>query len=80
MKDYMKPAVSFQFFNLSANASGGCSLSSNQAAYVCAVQIPDRPQGQTIFVKGNCRYQTDSPEDYGICYGIPVADGRVLGS
>lgn len=80
MKDYMKPAISFQFFNLAANAPGGCSLDSNSAQYQCAVEIPGRP-GMTIFAnRPDCRYLTDSPEDYGVCYGVPVADSRVLGS
>ena len=79
MKNYVKPGISFQFFNLATNASGGCSLESNQAAYSCAVGIPDNP-GITVFTATNCDFEVDNPEDFGICYGVPVSDARVLGS
>ncbi|MBO5895782.1 MAG: hypothetical protein J6Q83_00660 [Clostridia bacterium] len=55
-------------------------MESNAADYVCPVQIPGYPDGQTVFVRGNCYYATQNPEDYNVCYGVPVADGRVLGS
>ena len=79
MKNYMKPSISFQFFNLTANASGGCSIESNQAEYECKVGIPDWPGEYLIGDSAPCTVDGD-PEDFGICYNVPVGDARVLGS
>lgn len=81
MRNYMKPAISFQFMNLATDVSGGCNMTSNSAAYVCEVEIPDNP-GLTIFTdtNGNCVMQ---PADSGldICFNLPEGgDYRVLGS
>jgi hypothetical protein len=80
MKDYIKPGISFQFFNLTSNLAGGCSVKSNEAEYVCPVQLPGYADGETVFVRGSCFYATQNPEDHNVCYGVPVADSRVLGS
>lgn len=81
MKNYMKPSISFQFFNLSSNVSGGCALSANQAKFTCPVEIPDLP-GDTVFAvsPSPCSYETENPEDFGVCYHNPNDTVRILGS
>ena len=41
MKNYIKPAISFQFFNLATGVSDGCNMSANSAPYQCPVDIPN---------------------------------------
>ena len=78
MKKYVKPAISFQFFNLTTEVSGGCIYSSsNQSDLLCPIEIPGRP-GETVFTDYNTCFMT--PEDGGLCVQVPTADNRVLGS
>ena len=81
MKNYVKPQVSFQFFNLATTTSGGCNVTGTAAEYVCAVEVPGLP-GEMIFTddRHGCDFITDSPDEFGICYNVPVGDTRVLGS
>ena len=81
MKNYVKPQVSFQFFNLATTTSGGCTLPSTSAEYVCAVEVPGLLD-EAVFTdeRNGCSFITDSPDQFGICYNVPVADARVLGS
>lgn len=78
MKNYVKPAISFQFLNLSSNVSGGCVMSSNQAELSCPIRIPDWP-GDFLLAdeKSGCTIPTDPGS---LCYGVPSGDNRVLGS
>lgn len=80
MKNYVKPAISFQFMTLADEVSGGCNMKANSAEYVCPVEVPDRP-GETVFSDYNVCFMT--PEDSGmnICVSVPTGgDFRVLGS
>lgn len=79
MKNYMKPAVSFQFFNLSSGVSDGCNMSATSDPYKCPVEIPDLP-GNTIFTVADCTWATDNPEEFNICYQGPTGIVSVLGS
>ena len=78
MKNYVKPSISFQFFNLNAGSAGGCVLGSNLGELACPVRVPDWP-GEFIFTADNsgCTIEADAGE---FCYGVPSADNRVLGS
>ena len=78
MKNYVKPSVSFQFFSLSNDVSGGCILGFNQANYDCPVKLPNTDD--TIFADNSCFYEVESPEDLGLCYHNPSDTVRILGS
>lgn len=79
MKNYVKPAVSFQFFNLVSGVSDGCNMSATSAPYQCPVQIPDWP-GETVFTAAACTWETDNPEEFDICYQGPSGITSVIGS
>ena len=79
MKNYIKPSVSFQFFNLEATTVGACVIASNQDPYVCPVRIPDNP-GDFIFSDHPDCTVDMAPEDNNMCYHGPNADLRILGS
>ena len=78
MKNYVKPSVSFQFFNLEATTVGACVISSTHDPYVCPIRIPDNP-GEFIFSVDPCTIDAD-PENFNMCYHGPNADLRILGS
>ncbi len=77
-KSYMKPAITFECLNVSANIASGCAyISTNNAEYVCAVEDPE--SGWTIFSDyANCMYVTNSNDT--VCYDIPFANSNVFES
>ena len=79
MKNYIKPSISFQFFNLSAGGAGGCVMGSNlDSEQSCPVRVPDWP-GDFIFTAENTGCTIEA-EEGSLCYNIPSEDNRVLGS
>lgn len=79
MKNYIKPAISFQFFNLATGVSDGCNMSANSDPYQCPVEIPNWP-GETVFTASGCTWATNNPEEFDICYQGPTGIVSVLGS
>lgn len=79
MKNYVKPNISFQFFNLEATTVGACVVASNQGQYECPIRIPDWP-GEYLFNDAPCTIDNMNPEDFEMCYHGPNADLRILGS
>ena len=78
MKNYIKPAISFQGLIMTANAAGGCAHKANSGEAACPVELPGLP-GFTVFVEGACVLTT--PEDAAqICYHVPQADVNVFES
>ncbi len=78
MKNYVKPAISFQFFNLSSNVAGGCVMSANLNTTPCVIRVPDWPGDYLLAEEtAGCTIPTDPGE---LCYGVPTGDDRVLGS
>ena len=79
MKNYVKPAVSFQFFNLVSGLSGGCNMEANSGPYQCPVEIPNWP-GETVFNASTCTWATNNPEEFDICYQGPTGIISAIGS
>lgn len=79
MKQYTKPAISFQPLNLSTGVSDGCNMSANADPYKCPVDIPNWP-GETVFTASNCTWATNNPEEFDICYHGPIGIVSVFGS
>ena len=79
MKEYMKPAISFQFMNLADDVSAGCAIEATSGEKICPVQLPQTAPGMTIFVKGSCTIYSANAQTQ-ICYHVPTADNNVLGS
>ena len=78
MKNYIKPAISFQGLIMTANAAGGCAHKAKNAEAMCPVELPGLP-GFTVFVENSCMLTT--PEDAAqICYHVPQADVNVFES
>jgi hypothetical protein len=78
MKNYIKPAVSFQFFNVVDGVSAGCNMDKTNAPYDCPVEIPNWP-GETLFNASNCMW-TPNDGDFDICYQGPSGVVSVIGS
>ncbi len=78
MKNYIKPAISFQFFNLTTDVSAGCNMDKTSAPYACPVEHPNWP-GETVFTPSNCMW---TPEDgaFDFCYQGPSGVVSVIGS
>ena len=80
MKNYVKPAVSFQFFNLVTGVSDGCNMEATSGQYSCPVQIPNWP-GETVFATATgCTWETDNPLEFDVCYQGPSGITSVIGS
>ncbi|MBR3780101.1 MAG: hypothetical protein IKK63_02735 [Clostridia bacterium] len=79
MKNYTKPAISFQPLNMATNVSDGCNMAANSAPYQCPVEIPNWP-GETVFTAYACTWATNKPEEFDICYHGPVGIISVFGS
>ena len=77
-KNYEKPQIRFESFELSQNISANCDWISNQAEYVCPVVDPEWDD-ITIFMAAPC--DTDTPlGDDGICYDVPTSDTNIFSS
>lgn len=80
-KNYIKPQIAFESFQLSTSIAASCALlGAEHAQYVCPVTDPD--SGFTIFTD-----ELSSPCDTApiggsdsVCYDIPVANWNVLTS
>ena len=70
MKNYSKPEIMFDSFELSEDIAS-CSVidKGSSAQYDCPVDVPDL--GIQIF-NANCQFQP--AEGMQPCYGVPVAD------
>ncbi len=79
-KLYIKPLAVYEGIQLSANASGSCSLLGTQAAqYVCPVEDPNL--GLYIFAETTAACDTIPPDgNDSVCYDIPVANFNVFTS
>lgn len=78
-KNYVKPQIIFESFELSSSIAAGCALlSTPQAEYVCPVTDPEF--GYTIFSSGGiCDYSAPGDNDQ-ICYDVPLAGTNVFES
>ncbi len=81
-KQYQKPMMYFESFQLSQSIATGCASDAKFAEDQCAVFIPDI--GATIFgdahaSNSQCEW---SPEGFAdrVCYHIPTAGDNVFGS
>lgn len=76
-KEYSKPEVYFDSFELSQSIAAGCRYISNQEAEVCPVDI-DAPF--TLYsTTGICGMTPSGPYDR-ICYDVPSADSMIFTS
>ena len=77
-KEYKKPELLFESFELSVNIAAGCSenfrvgLSEN----TCSIEVVG--VGKTFVIQPICSYVP--PDDAKCCYHIPTADTRHFGS
>ena len=78
MKNYIKPAISFQGLAMTANATGGCAHKANSGEAACPVELPGLP-GLTVFADDRCML-TSPDEASKICYHVPQADINVFES
>lgn len=79
MKNYMKPAISFQALSMATSTSDGCNMSGKQDPYTCPVEIPNWP-GETVFTPSDCTWSTNNPKEFDICYHGPSGIVSVFGS
>lgn len=79
MKNYIKPAISFQALNMATAVSDGCNMSANSAEYQCPVKIPNWGD-ETVFTPADCTWATNNPAEFDICYHGPTGIVSVFGS
>ena len=78
-KEYSKPMIDFDNFELTENIAAGCAyISSNIAPYEC--EVFDKEFGYTIFSDYNRCYSTPPGGNDSICYHVPTADFSVYTS
>ncbi len=77
-KQYVKPQIKFESFQLSTSIAASCTLlGTNSAQYVCPVEDPE--WGWSYFAEsGNVCDM--APANGNICYDIPVANWNVMNS
>ena len=76
-KEYKKPKLYFDSFELSSSIAAGCKLISNHSGTSCAVW--DKDLGVSYFTEGVCTYTT-TPGDGKICYDVPFDRSMVFSS
>ncbi len=77
-KDYSKPEVLFESFELSQSIAAGCEYISNHVYGACPVMDP--AIGATVFaLTGVCTITTPTGNDR-ICYNVPAENNRVFSS
>lgn len=76
-KQYIKPAIKYESFNMSSHIASGCALGPTSAEFACPVMVPE--WGITFFGEKNCDYSTPDVYDM-VCYHVPTADGNVFTS
>lgn len=77
-KQYVKPELYFEDFELSANIAAGCIKATNYAAYVCTYETG----GEKVFSGGEDSECTVTPENGApsLCYDNPTADTKLFSS
>lgn len=71
-KNYEKPEIMFDSFELSQSIAGGCELiQTNQAEKSCPINIPDFGPGYTWFADLLTCYATPPGPNDSICYHVP---------
>lgn len=85
-KSYVKPQVFFESFQLSADIAGNCGASYKNNDNVtyrdlisgCGYTF----NGKKVFVsqEQGCVYESQTGEEYGICYHVPVAGDTLFAS
>lgn len=74
-REYVKPNLSFESFEMSSNIATGCGNAQHYSEMTCDTQLG---AGMVYFVDNNsCEY---TPEDNGMCYQIPTEDTRLFAS
>jgi hypothetical protein len=77
-KSYMKPILTFESLDISANIASGCAfISTTPVEYTCPVEDPET--GWTIFSDPSACMMNLRPGDT-ICYDIPLANANVFSS
>ncbi len=76
-KNYTKPQIVFDNFELSQSIAGSCEAISNQVQFVCPVEIPEL--GFSVFNEGTCDYYAPDINDY-VCYDGPPSSSQVFSS
>ena len=75
-KEYIRPQIVFDCFELTDSIAAGCSfLSQNQAPYSCPVLDPEL--GFTLFTDPLICQSTPPGGNDSICYNVPTADYSV---
>lgn len=76
-KQYVKPELYFENFELSMNIAAGCAIATQHADYVCPYTITS--MNRTIFSskESGCTTLTQDGSEYGLCYHNP-AEGQNL--
>ena len=78
-KAYIKPAVTFDCFELNDSIAAGCAfINSNHAPYVCPVY--DVELGYSLFSQMYVCDSTPSGGNDSICYNVPLSDWSVYTS
>ena len=75
-KNYSKPQIMFDSFELSQSIAGACAgVQSDQAPYDCPVDFG----GPLTLFAAMCDI-TPAPGDNKVCYDVPSDDSRLFGS
>ncbi len=78
-KQYVKPQITFESFQLSTSIAASCTLiGTSSAQYVCPVEDPVR---KWSYFSDDIASACDmAPVNGNICYDIPVANWNVMNS
>ena len=84
-KSYVKPQVYFEDFQLSASIAANCAdgykndpnVTPRDAVSGCGYTL----NGNKVFVSSpDCYYESQTGEDYGLCYHVPADANRLFAS
>ena len=76
-KQYVKPELYFEDFELSTNIATGCGTIVEHADGECTYVQPGIGTVFTTNIAG-CEYK--NPDDVGVCYNVPEGNNKVFSS
>lgn len=75
-KQYVKPELYFENFELNTTVATGCSIIVNHAVTECTIDIPGIG---TIFINESCMTKDVADNDK-ICYHVPFDSNKLFSS
>lgn len=79
-KQYVKPELYFENFELSTNIATGCATIVNNQEGTCTYTVSVNGIEGNVFLSNTQGCVYTNPDDAGICYNVPEGNNKVFSS